>query len=292
MKQIGLRAHDLGTFDSAEQLASAIAVYGPSIPIQLAIRKVLRDAPQPSAYTETFIRTLHDELAAKGTYVGVFGCYINPVHPDKAVRDEQLTSFEQHLRFANLLGCPLVGTETGSLNADCSFHPDTAEPKVLDVLYRSIDRLIEAAAKYDAIVGVEAVSKQHTISTIDRMAALAEKFDTPHLKIIYDPVNLIPWTGLTEKDGSSRGKPSLEAQRSFVNAALDAFGSRIAALHVKDFRLDANGYKIGDLPFGEGVFDWKDLFSELRKRSIEVPALLENANPATLADTLSILSTY
>lgn len=292
MKHLGFRAHDLGTFDSATQLASAIATYGPSIPIQLAIRKVLRDAPMSSSYTEAFIKNLHDELAAKGASVAVFGCYINPVHPDKAIRDEQLSSFEQHLKFANLLGCPLVGTETGSLNADCSFHPDTAEPKVLDVLYRSIERLVEAAVKYDAIVGVEAVSKQHTISTIERMAALVEKFDTPHLKVIYDPINLVPWTGLAEQDGSSRGKPSIEAQRTFVNAALDAFGPRIAALHVKDYRLDSNGYKTGDLPVGEGVFDWKDLFSELRKRSIEVPALLENANPATLADTLSLLSTY
>ena len=292
MKHLGLRAHDLGTFDSATQLASAIATYGTSIPIQLAIRKVLRGTPLASSYTEAFIQTLHDELAAKGAYVAVFGCYINPVHPDKAIWDEQLTSFEQHLKFANLLGCPLVGTETGSLNANCSFHPDTAEPKVLDVLYRSIERLVEAAVKYDAIVGVEAVSKQHTISTIERMAFLVDTFNTPHLKVIYDPINLVPWTGLAEQDGSSRGKPSIEAQRTFVNAALDAFGPRIAALHVKDYRLDSNGYKIGDLPVGEGVFDWKDLFSELRKRSIEVPALLENANPATLADTLSLLSTY
>ncbi len=292
MKQIGLRAHDLGTFNSIEDLASEVGKYGTSVPIQLALKKVLRNAPEASAYTEAFIVSIREALAVHGSYVGVFGCYINPVHPDKAVRDEQLSRFESHLKYARLLGCPLVGTETGSLTPDCSYNPGTADPKVLDVFYRSIERLLEAAVKYDAIVGVEAVSKQHTISTIKRMADLVEKFDTPHLKVIYDPTNLVPWIGITEQDGSCRGIPSLQAQKDFFNSALDAFGSKIAAIHVKDYRLNEQGFKIGDLTVGQGVLDWKFLFSELRRRSIEVPALLEDLTVSTLNETLALLRTY
>ena len=149
------------------------------------------------------------------------------------------------------------------------------------------DRLVEYAVKVGSVVAVEAVAKQNTICSIERMARLAERFDTPRLKIIYDPVNLIPWIGIPEADGSFRARPSLEAQRAFTDSALDAFGLRIAALHVKDFVLDEHGFKIGNLPALEGVFDWPALLADLRSRKISVPALLENANPATLESTLS-----
>ena len=292
MKQIGLRAHDLGTFNSIEELAVEVGRYGSSVPIQLALKKVLKQAPDADAYTQEFIVSIREVLAVHGSYVGVFGCYINPVHPDKAVRDEHLRRFENHLKHAKLLGCPLVGTETGSLTPDCSYNHGTAEAKVLDVFYRSIERLLEAAVKYDAIVGVEAVSKQHTISTIKRMADLVEKFDTPHLRVIYDPVNLVPWIGIPEQDGSCRSVPSLEAQKDFFSSALDAFGSKIAAIHVKDYRLNEQGFKIGDLTVGQGVLDWKFLFSELARRNIEVPALLEDLTVSTLSETLALLRTY
>jgi sugar phosphate isomerase/epimerase len=109
MKQIGLRAHDLGTFNTIEELAVEVGRYGSSVPIQLALKKVLKQAPNADAYTQDFIVSIREALAAHGSYVGVFGCYINPVHPDKAVRDEHLRRFENHLKYAKLLGCPLVG---------------------------------------------------------------------------------------------------------------------------------------------------------------------------------------
>lgn len=292
MKQLGLRAHDLGSFSSIKDLAKEVAKYGRNIPIQLALKKVLKGAPDASSYTEAFIESVRDDLASEGVHVGVFGSYINPVHPDEQQRDAHLCRFENHLKYAKLLGCRLVGTETGSPNADCSYHLETASQKNLDIFYRSVERLVEAAVKYDAVVGIEAVSKQHTISTIERMASLVETFKTEHLAVIYDPVNLVPWIGIPEADGSCLGHPSLGAQQAFVRSALDAFGSRIAAIHVKDYKLNEHGFKIGDLTVGEGVMDWKYIATELRSRNIDVPALLEDLTVSTLDETLKTLRTY
>ena len=292
MKQIGLRAHDLGKFSSISALASEVAKFGLDLPIQLALKKVLEHAPDASNYSEAYISSVCEDLARHQVHVGVFGCYINPVHPDESIRNEQLTQFEQHLKYARLLNCPLVGTETGSLQPNCSYHPDTSKREVLDTFYRSLERLLEAAVKYDAIVGIEAVSKQHTISTISRMAAVIEKFNTPHLKVIYDPTNLVSWTGICEADGTVRAIPSFEAQKAFFCEALDAFGNHIAAIHVKDYKLNEQGFKIGDIPVGTGVLNWKYLFKELSNRTIEVPALLENLDPKTLSETLRILHTF
>ena len=289
MKQLGLRAHDLGSFSSIKDLAKEVAKYGKNIPIQLALKKVVKDAPDAFAYTEAFIESVRDDLAAEGAYVGVFGSYINPVHPDEGQRDVHLKRFEQHLKYAKLLGCRLVGTETGSPNADCSYHLETASQKNLDIFYKSVERLVEAAVKYDAVVGIEAVSKQHTMSSVERMAKLVETFKTEHLAVIYDPVNLVPWIGIPESDGSYPGQPSLDAQKAYIRAALDAFGSRIAAIHVKDYRLNEQGFKIGDITVGTGVMDWAYIATEFRSRNIEVPALLENLCVSTLARDLETL---
>lgn len=289
MKHIGIRAHDLGSFASAEALATAAAAYGPSVPIQLAFAKVITPPPR---LTDEYVASFAEALKERGVWTAVLGCYINPVHPDEAIRDEQLARFEEHLRLAPLLGNPIVGTETGSVAPDCSYHVQTSERRVLDTLYRSIERMLEAAVRYQSVIGIEPVSRQHTISSIERMHALVEHFDTPHLRVIYDPVNLVPWTGIPESDGTFRRVPSDEAQAAFFAAALDAFGSKIAALHIKDYRLDDQGWKIGDLMTGTGVLNWKLLFSMLDERAIESVGLLENAQPKTMAKTLATLAAY
>lgn len=289
MKHLGIRAHDLGSFASGEALAAEAAVYGPSIPIQLAFAKVITPAP---VLTDEYVAAFAEALKARGVWTAVLGCYINPVHPDEAARDEQLSRFEEHLRLAPLLGNPIVGTETGSANPDCSFSLRTSEPQVLSLLYRSIERLLRSAVRYNSVIGIEPVARQHTIGSIERMHTLVEKFDTPHLRVIYDPVNLVPWTGVPEADGTCRSTPSDEAQEAFFARALDAFGSKIAALHIKDYRLDEQGWKIGDLPTGTGVLNWRLLASMLTERAIDAPGLLENAQVDTIAKTLATLAAY
>ncbi len=292
MLQIGFRAHDFGKFATADELAATVETFQKPAGIQLALKKVIPNALDPAEYTSEYIAGIRQSLAAHGVHVAVIGSYINPVHPDPEQREAHLKRFETHLRFNKEFGCRVVGTETGSLNPDCSYNPDTFEPSVFDTLYRSIERLLNVAQRYDGIVAVEAVARQHTICSVARMARLLEKFDSPHLGVIYDPVNLTPWTGIPEPDGSVRKNPTQEAQRIFFREALDAFSDRIVAIHAKDYVLNANGWKIGDIPLGTGVMDWKCMAQELHARHIDVPVLLENLDPATLPQTLDYLHQF
>jgi sugar phosphate isomerase/epimerase len=81
-------------------------------------------------------------------------------------------------------------------------------------------------------------------------------------------VNLIPGSGL------SRG------QEEFFREALDAVGSRIMAVHLKDFRMK-DGKKNGDLPAGSGELDWPCLLTLLMEKKPGVDLLLENSGPGT-----------
>ena len=274
--QIGLRAHDYGTNLSPEELAEILSEYKPC-GIQLALAKSFRDAPKPDQITHGFARRVRKALEQKNISIAVLGCYINPVHPDIVIREKQLASFREHLRFVRDFGCPMVGTETGSCNGDCSYHPDTQKQETFDIFCRSLEGLVTTAEKCGSIVAIEAVADQHTICSVEKMEQVITRFASPALKIIYDPVNLIPAAGL------------LENQADFFTRAFNAFGKDIAAIHCKDFRMEA-GQKIGTLPAGTGELDYPSLLRIIKERKPEIDLLLENSSPETGKEAMAFLT--
>jgi sugar phosphate isomerase/epimerase len=272
MLRIGLRAHDYGTNVSPEKLADILAAYKPAS-IQLALAKALTGVPGPGGISPGYARAIRKIFEDRGISIAVLGCYINPVHPDPAIREKQLRRFEEHLRYARDFGCSLVGTETGSCNGDCSFHPDTEKQETFDLLCQSLERLINTAEKCGSIVAIEAVADQHTVSSIEKMRAVLRRFDSTALKVIYDPVNLIPKAGFGESG-------LFQSQKDFFAQAFAAFGDEIAAIHAKDFRMD-NGVKNGALPAGTGELDYPSLLSLIKERKPGIDILLENSSPDT-----------
>jgi L-ribulose-5-phosphate 3-epimerase len=274
MIQIGLRAHDYGRLPP-EQLADTIAAYHPES-IQLALGKAIVPSPDLGSLSPGYARRIKKIFEARDISIAVLGCYINPVHPDREQRENQLRRFEEHLRYAGDFGCLLVGTETGSLNADCSFHPDTEKEETFELLRASIERLVNVAEKCGSVVAVEAVEGQHTICSVEKMDRLLKRVPSPALRVIWDPVNLIPATGLKE------------SQERFFNEALNAFGDKIAAVHAKDFRMEG-GQKKGDLQAGTGELDWTVLLKLLGQKKYGIDIILENTIPATAMGTIAFM---
>ncbi|MCL2127237.1 MAG: sugar phosphate isomerase/epimerase [Treponema sp.] len=275
MLNIGLRAHDYGKNVPVEELAKILAGYRPAS-IQLALAKALSGAPKPGQLSLGYARYIRNVLEKQNISVSVLGCYINPVHPDPAVRETQLRSFEEHLRYAHDFGCAIVATETGSCNADCSFHPDTEKQAAFDLFCRSLERLIRTAEKCGSITAIEAVADQHIVSSIDKLKYALSRLSSPALKVIYDPVNLIPRSGLAE------------TQKEFFTRAFDAFGDEIAAVHAKDFRMEGN-VKNGALPAGTGELDYHALLKLIIERKPGIDILLENTSPSTGKEAIAHL---
>ena len=274
MIRVGLRAHDYGTLPP-EQLADKIAAYHPES-IQLALAKALVPTPSPGSFSPGYAKHIRKIFEQRNISIAVLGCYINPIHPDPDEREKSLRYFEEHLRYARDFDCALVGTETGSLNSDCSFHPDTEKEETFDMFCISLERLLNCAEKCGSIAAIEPVAYHHTISTIEKMDKLLTRFPTPALRVIWDPVNLLPVTGLEE------------SQESFFNRALNAWGDKIAAVHAKDFCMEG-GRKKGDLPAGTGELDWPVLLKLLQQRKGGVDILLENTQPATALSTIAFI---
>jgi sugar phosphate isomerase/epimerase len=266
--RLGLRAHDFGC-QSPEALARRLASYGATC-VQLALAKALPGIaagtePLDSASAEK-IRTSFDST---GIRISVLGCYINPVHPDQAALEAGLRRFEAHLRAARLFGCRIVGTETGPV--------EPAEDKAFVTLLKNIERLVAIAESSGAIVGVEPVADTHVLSSIEKTSNLLAAILSPALGVIFDPVNLVPAAGLAM------------SQEAFFKEAFDAFGSRIVAVHAKDFRMES-GRKSAPLPAGSGEMDYPRFFGMLRKLHHRPDILLENTGPATAATALERMS--
>ena len=292
MPRIGYRAHDFGSFDSASALGERIESIRASF-IQLALNKVIPSAKPWQEWDEEYISQIAKDLNNHGVGVAIIGCYINPIHPDKEARKKEIERFGKSLSFASAFGCPYVGTETGTASPTGGYSIDTSSRENLDIFYASLSEMLELAEKYDAYVAIEAVSRNHSISSLERMTGVLSSFRTKRLKTIFDPVNLIPYTGIPEKDGVPLKVPSEEAEHKFISDVLDLYGDTLVAIHCKDYVLDEEtGTKIGDLPALTGIFRWKEFAEELRRREIDVPWLLENHNPATVKETAETLEKF
>ena len=281
MLQLGLRAHDYGTNVTVEALAEILSYYKPAS-IQLALAKSLSGAPKPGCISPAYARKVWKTLEKKDISIAVLGCYINPIHPDPDVREKQLYNFEEHLRYARDFNCALVGTETGSCNADCSFHPDTGKNESFDLFCRSLERLITTAEKCGSIAAIEAVADIHTVCSIEKMELVMRRLASPALKVIYDPVNLIPAAGLAE------------TQKEFFSRAFAAFGDKIAAIHAKDFQMENSQLtqcrqKNGRFSAGTGEMDYVSLLSLIMERKPDIDILLEDTSPATGKQAMDFL---
>jgi L-ribulose-5-phosphate 3-epimerase len=263
--RLGVRAHDFGKRPAAE-LAAHIARKGFSC-VQLAPPKAIAGfEAEPGRLNADFARQVKSALAQERIEIAVLGCYINLVDPDPAHRRHQLDRFKDYLRFARDFGCPVVGTETGSLNADYSFHPDNRGEAAFQTVVTGVRELVAEAEQCGAMVGIEGVER-YVISDPPRMQRLLATVESPHLVVIFDAVNLLS----VENHGR---------QVEIMQEAFALWGDRIAIIHAKDFVVE-NG-RLRSVLSGQGMLDHRPLVEFIRQRKPEVPVLMEDTDPATV----------
>jgi len=247
-----------------ETLARIIETAGYAC-VQLALDKAIpgicldHGFPGPSR-----IDDIRRSFEHHGIHIAVLGCYIHPIHPNPDVAASLTGRFKDHLRHARDLGCGLVALESGSLNADYSPHPDNAGALAFHRLVDSLGGLVSEAESRGVCVGIEGVCG-HVLHTPERMADLLDAIPSPHLKVVFDPVNLI--------NAGNHHDPS-----GMVHRCMDLFGHRVAAVHLKDFRWQ--GQAALHLPLGEGGMDHGPVLRWLHSQRPDVPVILEGTGGA------------
>jgi len=270
--RLGVRAHDFGRLP-ADELAARIAGAGFRC-VQLAPPKALAGFDAAGGgLNAALAREVKAAFARAGIEIAVLGCYINPVDPDAAQRGRQLERFKEYLRCAREFGCRIVGTETGSLQADFSFHPGNRGEDAFQVLVGSVRELVREAERCDAVVGIEGVER-YVISDARRMRRLIDAIESPHLQVIFDPVNLLSAANCARQD-------------DIIRESFDLCGDRIAILHAKDFVEEAGVLR--SVPAGRGKLNYGLVAELCRARTPAIDILMEDTEPATVADGVQFL---
>lgn len=265
---LGCRAHDFGRLP-LEELAARIAAAGFDC-VQFAPGKAVAGfEPGPDGGIDAaFATRAASAFAKRGVRISVLGCYINPIHPDPAERRRSLDRFRAYLRAAPDLGCGIVATETGSINADCSFHPGNRGEAPFEELVASVSELAEEAERRGVTLCVEGVAR-HVAHSPRRLADLVARVGSPALAFLLDPVNYL--------DASN-----YEDRCRIVDEAFSLFGPRIRVLHAKDLVPGAGGEAPRIVPPGKGLLDYPRILSRLEEANPAADILIEDLGPGDM----------
>jgi sugar phosphate isomerase/epimerase len=269
---IGIRAHDLPENEIAP-LASKLNRLGVNT-IQLALPKSLKSVDfSEGRFCPALAQEIKRELDKNNVSIAVLGCYINPVVEDEGLREAELSRFIEFMKYAEYLRAGLIGTETGSLNADFSYNPDTRGERCYRLLLSSMRRLVKAAEGLGVRLGIEGVSG-HTVNTPEKMARFLNDIDSENIAVIFDPVNFL-------------NSSNYKNQREIVEKSFNLFGEKIEAVHIKDFKLK-DGY-IAYAEFGTGLFDYKFSVKTIMERKPYLPLIIEGENEAVFVKARELL---
>ena len=259
--KIGIRAHDFGCLPPV-RLAEKMAAQGVEA-AQLAIPKAIAGVESYAQVTDGLLREIGAAFREHHIDIAVLGCYIEPSLPDEAARKAQLDTFRLGLRCAAELGAGCVGTETTLFSG-----PEQERPAAYDILRRSVDAMLNDAAKLGVTVAVEPVAA-HTLNSPALAARLLQEFRGGGLAAIFDAVNLLT-------------PARIETQAALWDEALAAFGPDIAAVHVKDAVVKDGA--LAPALLGEGVMCYDNIMRWLAQHK---PGVLEKAQE--LVDRLAKL---
>ena len=260
--QIGIRLHDTKDLSLKDRL-DEVNRQGFSC-VHLALSKVIKEnSVAPEALTPGYAMYLKRLFADKGLDIAVLGCYLNLANPNAEKLKSTVEKYKAHIRFASLLGCGVVGTETGAPNEAYKYEPACHGEEALELFIRNLRPVVEYAEKMGVIFAIEPVWK-HIVWNPERARKVLDEIHSPNLQIILDPVNLLDIS-------------NYERQVEIVEEAIDLLGEEVAVVHIKDY-IVRDG-KLDSVAAGTGQMDYTAIMKFIKERKPYIHTTLENTVP-------------
>lgn len=264
--QLGLRLHDTLSVSLEERL-TIIREQGFCC-AHVALTKVISDfAVTEESLTPGFAMYLRNLFRRKEIDFAVLGCYLNLAHPDKIQLKRIMDTYLANIRFASLLGCGVVGTETGAPNAEYRSEPACRTEEALNLFITNLRPIISYAEKMGVIVAIEPV-RSHIVSDPGRARRVLDEINSPNLQIIFDPVNLL-------------GNDNYRNQAEVIGEAIELLGKDIAVVHMKDFVVEDNSLK--SVAAGMGALDYTPILRFIKAKKPYIHCTLEDTRPDNAA---------
>ncbi|SER29047.1 Sugar phosphate isomerase/epimerase [Gracilibacillus ureilyticus] len=269
---LGIRGHDID-YHEPELIAKEVASKGLGS-VQLALAKSFPDLPtQTGSLSPGFAKQMFQSFRDHRVNVAILGCYINMIHPDPEKREQLLSRFKEHIRFARDFGCSIVASETGNVNEKMGYTEDNFTEEAFRKVVKSVKALTNEAERWGVIVGIEG-GINHPIHTPELMGRLLDEVDSNHLQVVFDPANFMSMENYHD-------------QEKVFGQSFELFGDRMAAIHAKDFIIEDQWIKM--VPVGKGMLRYDLLFQWLKENKPYIEVLLENTKEPYIDDSIKYL---
>ncbi|MBP1565482.1 MAG: sugar phosphate isomerase/epimerase [Oscillospiraceae bacterium] len=260
--QLGIRIHD-GEKLPLEELLPILRKRGFLCGHIALSKSISHHSTDVSAMTPGLAMYLKKLFFKNDMDIAVIGCYLNLAVPDSEKLRQNTEKYMAHIRFASILGCGVVGTETGAPNMEYKYEPECRSDKSLDIFIKNLRPIVEYAEKMGVIVAIEPVLK-HIVYSPRRARKVLDEIGSPNLQIIFDPVNLL-------------GTENYQNRTQVINEAIELLGKDIACVHIKDFKVD--GDELTACAAGTGEMDYTDIMRFIKYQKPYIHVTLENTVP-------------
>ena len=267
--QIGIRLHDSAEAPFTKRL-EVVKSQGFSC-IHFALKKTAGLPYSPEALTPGYAFYLKRCLREADLDAAVLGCYLNLGNPDPDELKGIQKMYTAHLRFASILGCGTVGTETGAPNREYRCDESCRSEKALDAFINNLRPVVRDAERFGVIIAIEPVYK-HIVYSPERARIVLDEIDSPNLRIIFDPVNLLSPEQIDKRD-------------DIIEDAIDKLGEEIAMIHLKDYRITEG--QMTCMACGLGDMDYSQVLRFAKEKKPYIQATLENTTPANAVTALN-----
>jgi sugar phosphate isomerase/epimerase len=270
--QFGIRLHDAKKAPIEERL-QIVKEQGFEC-AHLALSKVISEnSVADSALTPGYAMYLKRLFAKNELDIAVLGCYLNLANPDAAQLKTIQNKYMANIRFAAQLGAGVVGTETGAPNVEYKFEEACWSEEALETFITNLRPVVKYAEQMGVLLAIEPVVR-HIVCNPVRARRVLDEIDSPNLRIILDPVNLLEIY-------------NYEKQDEIIDQAIELLGKDVAVLHVKDFVIQDN--KLISVPVGQGQCHWDRIIPYMKKEKPYMHATLENTKPENAVEALNYI---
>lgn len=270
--QFGIRLHDAIQAPIEERLR-IVKEQGFTC-AHVALSKVISEnSVAPEALTPGYAMYLKRLFDKNELDCAVLGCYLNLANPDAAQLKAIQEKYKANIRFAAHLGAGVVGTETGAPNVEYKFEEACWNEESLQIFIRNLRPVVKYAEQMGVLMAIEPVVR-HIVCNPVRARRVLDEIDSPNLRIILDPVNLLE-------------SYNYEKQDEIIDEAIELLGRDVAVLHVKDFVIKDG--RLISVPVGQGQCHWDRIIPYMKKEKPYMHATLEDTKPDNAVAALNYI---
>ena len=255
---VAARTHDYGK-QPVDHLAKRLKSEGIEA-AQLVLPKAFSEINSYEEVTPQLVEQIRKNFEEENIKIQILGCYMDLGNPDDEVRKNAVDTFKKCLKFNQILGASIVGTETAyprlSLEEKKIWHP---------YMMDSIARLVEEAERLGVDMAIEPVY-WHPLQDLETTVEVFEKMNSDRLKMIFDPANVLEF-------------PEID-QNAYWKEWLGALGHKIEAIHMKDF-VEGPNKEYCPVCLGEGVIRYGEIVKWMKQHKPDIVVVREEMNPET-----------